>query len=416
VSSGRRVVITGTGVLSPLGIGKQTVWPALKEGRSGIREIAGFDTAPFQVRIAGELPGYDPEAHFDRRSARRIDLFTQYAIVAAREAVEESGLDLEKEDLTRIGSIIGTGIGGLHTIETQHLLLLEKGVDRVSPLMIPKLMCNAAAGTVSIQWGLKGPSFSVSSACASGSNAIGEAFHAIRQGHADMMVAGGSEAAVTPMGLAGFQNIKALSKRNDEPERASRPFDRGRDGFVMAEGAGIMILEELEHARKRGANILAEMLGYGASSDASHITLPDPNGRGAQDAMRATLADGGCNTDEIDYINAHGTSTPAGDDIEAKAVVSVFGERAKKIPVSSTKSMIGHLLGASGAVEGLVCVWSIQDGVVTPTINLDDPDPECCDLDFVPHESREAAVRRVMNNSFGFGGHNVGLLLGKFEG
>lgn len=416
MTGNRRVVVTGVGAVTPLGSNKAEVWKALCEGKSGIGPIKSFDTTPYEVNFAGEVPDFDPESYFDRRNARRLDRFCQFAVIAADQAIQEAGIDVAKEDPRRIGCIIGTGIGGLHEIEEQHLVLLNKGNERVSPLMIPKLMCNAAAGTVSIRHGFRGPSFSVSSACASGSNAIGEAFHAVRDGVSDVMICGGSEAAITPMGLAGFENMKALSKRKDDPTRASRPFDRTRDGFVMAEGAGILVIEELEHARKRGANILCEMLGYGASSDASHITLPQPEGRGAQDAMRATLSDAGCSPDAVDYINAHGTSTPAGDDIEAKAIVGVFGERAKRIPVSSTKSMIGHLLGASGAVEGVVCVWSIVHGVITPTINLTEPDPECCGLDFVPGQAREAKVTRVMNNSFGFGGHNVGLLLGRFEG
>lgn len=416
MSEKRRVVITGAGIVCPLGSDKKTVWDSMCAGRSGVGPIQCFDVDEFEVKIAGEVLDFDPVAYFGVRPARRLDRFSQFAIFASKQALDESGLDLEKENRKRIGCIIGTGIGGLHEIESQHHIMLDKGIYRVSPLMIPKLMCNAAAGVVSIELGLMGPSMSVSSACASGSNGIGEALDMIRHGVCDVMVCGGSEAALTPMGLAGFQNIKALSKRNDEPQRASRPFDSDRDGFVMAEGAGVIVLEELEHARQRGATIQAELVGYGSSSDASHITSPEPDGRGARDAMLATLQDAGMNPDDIDYINAHGTSTPAGDDIEAKAIVKVFGDRARCVPISSTKSMMGHLLGASGSAEGVFCVWAIMHGVLPPTINLDTPDPECCGLDFVPNQAREVPIRTAMNNSFGFGGHNVGLIFKKFEG
>lgn len=416
MSGKRRVVVTGTGILSPLGGGKKAIWEALCEGRSGIELMQCFDTEPFDVKIAGEVKGFDAEEYFDRRTARRLDRFTQFAIITSEEALADSGIEMNKEDPRRVGCIIGTGIGGLHTIEEQHLNMLQRGVNRVSPIMIPKLMCNAAAGIVSMRLGCFGPSMSISSACASGSNAIGEAFRSVRAGISDVMICGGSEAALTPMGVGGFQNMKALSKQNDRPHEACRPFDANRDGFVVAEGAGILVLEELERARKRGAEIFAEVLGYGCATDAYHITLPEPQGRGAKDAMLATFYDSGCVLDDVDYINAHGTGTPAGDDIEAKAIYSVFGEKAKDIPVSSTKSMIGHLLGASGPVESIFCIWAMKHGVIPPTINFETPDPECCGLDFVPNTAREIPVRLALNNSFGFGGHNVGLLLGRFEG
>jgi 3-oxoacyl-[acyl-carrier-protein] synthase II len=413
----RRVVVTGTGVVSPVGNSKQEAWPAVRDGRSGINVVELFDASDFDVRIAGEVLDFDPLEHFSKRELGRLDRFVQFAVVAALQALEESGVDLDRENRERIGAFIGTGIGGLHEIEAQHTRLLQSGPHRTSPLMIPKLMTNAAAGQVAMRMGIFGPSMSVSSACASASHAIGEAAHCIRYGMADVMVAGGSEAAVTPMGLSGFQQAKALSTRNDEPTKASRPFDLNRDGFVMAEGAGILVLESLEHAQARGAEILVEFAGYGCSSDAYHLTLPDPEGGGAARAMRNALGDAGLAPEEIDYINAHGTSTPAGDDVEAKAIVSVFGDYALNgLAVSSSKSVFGHLLGASGALESAVCIWAMRDGLCPPTINLDDPDPECCGLNFVPHQAQEKDIRAVLNNSFGFGGHNVSLVFRKFEG
>jgi 3-oxoacyl-[acyl-carrier-protein] synthase II len=412
----KRVVVTGTGVICPVGCSKQTAWPAVRDGRSGIRPITSFDTSQYEVHFAGEVADFDPLKYFGKRELARLDRFVQFAVVAADQAIAESGLDLDTENRERIGAFIGTGIGGLHEIEAQHTRLLASGPGRTSPLMIPKLMTNAAAGQVAMRKGLYGPSMSVSSACASGSHAIGEAFHCVRYGVADVVICGGAEAAVTPMGLSGFQQAKALSTRNDNPQAASRPFDLHRDGFVMSEGAAALVLESLEHAKSRGANILAEIAGYGASSDAYHLTLPDPDGRGAARAMINALADAGMAPSDIDYINAHGTSTPAGDDVEAKAVCSVFGEHALKVAVSSSKSVFGHLLGASGALESAVCIWAMLDNVCPPTINLDDPDPECCGLDFVPHKPQERVLNAVVNNSFGFGGHNVSLVFRKFKG
>jgi len=412
----RRVMVTGVGVVCPVGCNKETAWPAVRDGHSGIRNITSFDTSRFEVRFAGEVTDFDPLKYFTKRALGRLDRFVQFAVVAADQAIAESGLDLDKEDHARIGAFIGTGIGGLHEIEAQHNRLLQAGPHLVSPLMIPKLMTNAAAGQVAMHRGLLGPSMSVSSACASGSHAIGEAFHSIRYGLADTMVCGGSEAAITPMGVSGFQQAKALSTRNDNPQAASRPFDRNRDGFVMAEGAGILVLESLEHAQRRGARILVEVAGYGATSDAYHVTLPDPDGKGAARAMANALADAGLKAEDIDYINAHGTGTPAGDDVEARAICAVFGDHAKKLAVSSSKSVFGHLLGASGALESAVCIWAMLDNVCPPTINLDDPDPECCGLNFVPHKPQERELNAVVNNSFGFGGHNVSLVFRKFTG
>ncbi len=410
----RRVVVTGIGVVCPVGSSKESAWPALRDGRSGIGHITAFDISDYNVHIAGEVKDFDPLDHFTKRELGRLDRFVQFALVAADAAIADAGLDFDTEDLERIGAYIGTGIGGLHEIEEQHTRLLNSGPRRTSPLMIPKLMTNAAAGQVAMRTGLLGPTMSCSSACASSSHAIGEAFRCVARGTADIQLAGGAEAAVTPMGLSGFQQMRALSTRNDEPTRASRPFDANRDGFVMAEGGGIVVLEELEHARARGAQIRAELVGYGASSDAYHITLPEPEGRGAARAMANALRDAGMEPQDIDYINAHGTSTPAGDDVEAKAIVSLFREHAHKLAVSSSKSVFGHLLGASGAVESAVCIWALNEGVCPPTINLEDPDPECCSLNFVPNEAQPRRIRAVINNSFGFGGHNVSLIFRKF--
>jgi len=412
----RRVVVTGIGVLSPVGHSEQVAWPALCEGRSGVKTISSFDTSDFDVHIAGEIADYDPLDHFTKRELGRLDRFVQFALVAGDSALADSGLDLDREDLRRVGAFVGTGIGGLHTIEEQHTRLMQSGPGRTSPLMIPKLMTNAAAGQVAMRLGIHGPSMSCSSACASGSHAIGEAFHSIRAGMAEVQFCGGSEAAITPMGLSGFQQMKALSTRNDDPPNASRPFHANRDGFVMAEGATVLVLEELEHARKRSASILAELVGYGSSSDAYHITLPEPDGKGAALAMKNALDDAGMNPEQIDYVNAHGTGTPAGDSVEVKAILSLFGDHAKKLAVSSSKSMTGHLLGASGALESAICLWALRDGVCPPTINLDELDPECRGLNFVPLKAQERKIDAVMNNSFGFGGHNVTLVFRSFTG
>jgi len=412
----RRVVVTGLGIVSPVGNSKDEAWPAILEGRSGIGTITSFDTSGFDVHIGGEVKDFDPLAHFTKRELGRLDRFVQFAVATSEAAIAEAGLDLDRVDHERVAVFIGTGIGGLHEIEEQHRRLLNSGPKRTSPLMIPKLMTNAAAGQVAMRGGFYGPSMSISSACASASHAIGEAMLCVRHGQADVAVCGGAEAAVTPMGLSGFQQSKALSTRNDDPQAASRPFDLNRDGFVMAEGAACLVLESLDHARERGASILAELSGYGASSDAYHVTLPDPEGRGAIRAMHNALADARMTPEDIDYISAHGTSTPAGDDVEAKAVCSVFGDHAYKVAVSSSKSVFGHLLGASGALESAVCIWAMEDGVCPPTINLDDPDPECCGLNFVPHTAQQRSIAAVLNNSFGFGGHNASLLFRKFAG
>lgn len=412
----KRVVVTGIGVISPVGMDKKTAWPAICEGRSGIGRIEAFDTSDYKVHIAGEVNDFDPLELVSKRRARRMDRFVQFAIGAAEQALERSGVLESDYDPARVGSYIGTGIGGISEIEDQHTRLMESGPRRTSPMMIPKMMANAAAGQISIRHSFTGPSMSVSSACASGSNAIGEAVDSIRDDVVDIQVCGGSEAAVSPLGLAGFMQLKALSKRNDEPTRASRPFDKDRDGFVMAEGAGVLVLESLENARSRGANILAEVSGYGASSDAYHMTLPCENGDGAILAMRNALQDAEMNPEAIDYVNAHGTSTPAGDGIEAQAIAELFGDHAQELAVSSTKSIFGHLLGASGALESAVCIWAMNDGVCPPTINLEEVDPECGDLNFVPNESQERQIDAVMNNSFGFGGHNVTLIFTNFQG
>jgi len=410
----RRVVVTGMGAVTPLGCKVDEMWARLCRGESGIRPIEGFDVSIFKVRFGGEIRNWNPVEYIDSKEQRRIDRFAQYALVAATDAIRESGLDFSKEDPHRCASVIGSGVGGLGEIEAQFRRLMEKGPERVSAFTIPKMMLNAAAGCVSIQFGLKGPAYGVVTACASASNAIVEAVKEIESGDIDIAITGGSEAAVTPLGIAGFAAMKALSERNDDPQRASRPFDRDRDGFVLSEGAGVVVLEEYEHARKRGAPILAEMLGYGVSSDAGHITQPDENGLGAASAMADALASAGLAKDQIDYINAHGTSTPLGDVAETIAIKSVFGDYAHSVPISSTKSQLGHLLGASGGVELVISILAIRHGLIPPTINLENPDP-ACDLDYTPKVARERRVRVAMSNSFGFGGHNVSLIVGELQ-
>ncbi len=410
----RRVVVTGMGAVTPLGCKVDEMWDRLCRGESGIRPIEGFDVSIFRVRFGGEIRNWNPVEYIDSKEQRRIDRFAQYALVAATDAIRESGLDFSKEDPHRCASVIGSGVGGLGEIEAQFRRLMEKGPERVSAFTIPKMMLNAAAGCVSIQFGLKGPAYGVVTACASASNAIVEAVKEIESGDIDIAITGGSEAAVTPLGIAGFAAMKALSERNDDPQRASRPFDRDRDGFVLSEGAGILVLEEYEHARKRNAPILAEMLGYGVSSDAGHITQPDENGLGAATAMSDALASAGLAKDQIDYINAHGTSTPLGDVAETIAIKSVFGDDARSVPISSTKSQLGHLLGASGGVELVISILAIRHGLIPPTINLENPDP-ACDLDYTPNTARERRVRVAMSNSFGFGGHNVSLIVGELQ-
>ena len=413
-STPRRVVITGMGLVTALGDSLESFWSALCAGRSGIGPLTLFDTTDFKVHFGGQVHGWDPVARFGVKEARHLDRFAQFALAAAISAVDDAGIDFQTLPPHASGVVIGSGIGGLQELESQHTALMTKGPSRISPFTVPKFIINAASGQVSIRWGLHGPSSAVATACASAANAIGDAFRIIQHGVADAMVCGGSEAAITPLGLGGFASMRALSTRNDDPQRASRPFDRDRDGFVMAEGAGILILEAEEVARKRGARIYAEMLGYGISSDGVHITAPDEEGRGATRSMQLCIDEAHLPPDAVDYINAHGTSTGLGDLAETKAMKNVFGSHARKMVVSSTKSELGHLLGASGGVELIIGVLAIERGVVPPTINLDNPD-EGCDLDYVPHTAREMRVEHVMSNSFGFGGHNASLLIGRYK-
>ena len=412
--SKRRVVITGLGCVTALAESVDGLFAALCEGKSGVSTIESFEVSAYPVHFGGEIKNFDPTKYIDQRESKRMDRFTQFAVAAAIQAVDDSGLDFSKEDVSRAGVVIGTGIGGINEIEEQHIRLLKKGPNKVSPFCVPRLMANAASGTIAIRYGLQGPNFCVSSACASGNHAIGEAFSNIVAGRSDIMITGGAEAALTPVGLGSFCAARSLSTRNNDPPAASRPFDKDRDGFVLSEGAGVLVLEEQSHAKKRGANIYAELLGYSATDDGYHITAPLPNGDGAAAAMKLALNDAGVEIDQIDYINAHGTGTELNDIAESAAIKFVFGQRAYKIPVSSTKSCLGHLLGASGAVELIVCVKAINESVVPPTINLENQD-ERCDLkmDFVPLEARQTKVNFALNNSFGFGGHNSCLVVGK---
>jgi 3-oxoacyl-[acyl-carrier-protein] synthase II len=407
----RRVVVTGIGAVTPLGIGVEPTWRAMCAGRSGIDRVTLFDASAFSSQIAGEAKGFDPAGWIEPREIRHTDRFVQFAITASKMAVEDCGLDLDKADRTRIGVLIGSGIGGTWTWEDQHRTLLEKGPNRVSPFFIPMMIMDMASGRVAMLFGAGGPNLAVVSACATSAHAIGDGAEIIRRGDADVMITGGAEAAVSPLALAGFCSMRALSRRNDDPAGASRPFDRNRDGFVMAEGAGVVVLEEREAAQRRGAHIHGEILGYGMSADAYHVTQPCPDGDGMARAMEAALRDARLSPDQIDYVNTHGTATPAGDPAETLALKRVFGDRAGRLPCSSTKSMTGHLLGAAGAVEAIACLLTVRDHFIPPTINLDTPDPEC-DLDYVPHEGREQQVSIAMTNSFGFGGHNVILILG----
>ncbi len=410
----RRVVVTGMGVVTSLGCQVEDLWKRILGGESGIHEIRLFDTSAHKVHFGGDIYDWSTGDYMSAKDAKRIDRFTQFAMVAGIDAVRDAGIDFSALDPFRGGVILGSGIGGLHEIETQVERLLHKGPDKVSAFTIPKLMLNAASGQLSIQYGLRGPNYAVATACASATNAMGDAFKAIQYDEADVMVTGGAEAAITPMGISGFANMRALSERNDAPQKASRPFDRDRDGFVLSEGAGMLVFEELEFAKKRGARIYAEVLGYGASADAGHITQPDEAGIGAARAMKRALEDAELDPSQLDYINAHGTSTLLGDQAETAAVKRVFGEHAKKLSISSTKSQLGHLLGASGGVELVATVLSIRDNVIAPTINLDVPDP-LCDLDYTPHQPRERRVATAMSNSFGFGGHNASILVGKLR-
>ncbi len=412
----RRIVITGLGCVTSLAESVADLYQAVCEGRNGISKIEVFDVTDYPVRIAGEIKDFDITRYVDKREGRRMDRFTQLAVGAAMQAVTDSGLDFSKEDTTRVGSIIGTGIGGIKEIEAQHLRLLSKGPMKVSPFCVPRLMSNAASGNVAIIYGLEGPNMCVTSACASGSHSIGEAYCNILAGRSDIMVTGGSEAAVTSIGLASFCAARSLSQRNDEPHKASRPFDKDRAGFVLAEGAGILILEEYEHAKKRGAKIYAELLGYGATDDGHHITAPLPDGAGAAKAIRAALKDAGVSSGDIDYINAHGTGTRLNDVAESAAIRSVLGADAYNVSVSSTKGCLGHSLGATGAVELLLCCKIIQESIIPPTANLDNVDPECdLKMDFVPLKAKERKVRVAFSNSLGFGGHNACLVIGKID-
>jgi len=412
----RRVVVTGLGIISAVGNDPTSFWRALKEGKNGITAITQFDASPYDSRIAGEVKGFNPNFYgISPKDARHMAKFVQYAVAASKQALDDSGLSLDQEDRNRIGVLIGSGIGSLQTIEEEHKILIAKGPSRLSPFLIPMLIVNEAAGQVGIAFGLKGYNSCVTTACASGSHAIGDAFRILERGNADIMVAGGTEACVTTLGVGGFCALRALSTRNDAPEKASRPFDRERDGFVIAEGSGIVIMEELEHAKKRGARIYAEMAGYGATCDAYHITAPDPDGDGASRAMKLAMDDAGLKPEDIDYINAHGTSTKLNDKIETLAVKKAFGNHAKKVMISSTKSMTGHLLGAAGGVEFVVCCLAIRDNVAPPTINYENPDPEC-DLDYVPNTARQHEIRACISNSLGFGGHNASLLVKRFKG
>jgi len=410
----RRVVITGLGVVTSLACQVPALWEKLLAGQSGIHPLRLFDTSKHKVHFAGDVYDWSTGEYMSPKDAKRVDRFTQFAMVAGTDAVNDCGIDFSKEDPYRVGVILGSGIGGLSEIETQVERLLYKGPDKVSAFTVPKLMLNAASGHLSIRYGLRGPNYAVATACASATNAVGDALKAIQFDDADMMITGGTEAAITPMGISGFANMKALSERNDDPPRASRPFDRDRDGFVLSEGAGILVFEELEHARARGANIYCEVLGFGASADAGHITQPDETGAGATRAMAAALRDARLNADQIDYINAHGTSTPLGDAAETVAIKNVFGEAARRLSISSTKSQLGHLLGASGGVELVISVLALRDQVCPPTINYQTPDP-ACDLDYTPNEPRQRKLTAAMSNSFGFGGHNASVIVGQLR-
>ncbi len=411
----RRVVVTGVGAIGPNGSSIKEIWPAIIEGRSGIGPISLFEASGFPTRIAGEVKNFNPLTYFSSKELKKMDRFIQFSLIASDEAILSSGLDFNRENTERIGVSIGVGIGGLHEIENQHKILLEKGPRRVTPFFVPMIINNLAAGQISIKYGLKGPNLCTTTACSSSAHSVGEAFRYIQFGQADIMVAGGAEAAITGLSFAGFCSAKALSERNDEPKKASRPFDRDRDGFVISEGAATVILEELEHAKKRGAAILAEITGYGLNCDAYHITAPHPEGDGAYRCMGLAIDDAHVNKNDIDYINAHGTSTLLGDIVETIAIKRLFGDYSHKIMVSSTKSMTGHLLGAAGAIEAIFCVKAIEENIAPPTINLENPDPKC-DLNYVPNEPQKRTIKVAMTNSFGFGGTNVCLIFKKYEG
>lgn len=408
----KRVVVTGVGAITPLGLTLEETWQNLLKGKSGIAKITRFSTEGYDVHFGGEVKGFNPDTYIEKKEQKKMDLFIQYAMAAAKMAVDDAKLNITPELGARGGCIVGVGMGGLPSIEEQYKKVLERGPGRISPFFIPMVITNLAAGQISIQYGLKGPNYSVTSACASGVHSIGEAVNYIRNGHFDFMLAGGSESTICPMAVGGFAAMRALSTRNDAPEKASRPFDKDRDGFVLGEGSAMLVIESLEHAQKRGANILCEITGYGVSSDAYHMTNPAPEGAGAAMAMAMALKDSNLKPESFQYINAHGTSTPVGDGLETQAIKKVFGDHAKKVWVSSTKSMTGHALGAAGALESAFCIMALKDQKVPPTINLDNPDP-VCDLDYVPHEARSGKLTHVLNNSFGFGGTNASIVFSK---
>ncbi|SCM80508.1 3-oxoacyl-(acyl-carrier-protein) synthase II [uncultured Sporomusa sp.] len=410
----KRVVITGMGAITPIGIGTDAFWQALLAGKSGIDRITRFDASEYSTQIAGEVKDFDPVKYIDKKEAKRMDRCTQFAVAAAKMAFEDAGINLEQEDRSRMGTLIGSGIGGMDTLHDQYKTLFEKGPGRISPFFVPMMIANMPAGQTSITLGLEGPCSCVVTACATGTNAIGDAFKIIQRGDADVMVAGGTEAAVSPAAVGGFCAMKAMSTRNDEPQKASRPFDKDRDGFVLGEGAGIVVMETLEHALARGAKIYAEIIGYGSNADAYHITAPAPEGAQAAKCMAMALKDGRIEPKEVDYINAHGTSTPLNDKNETLAIKSLFGEHAKNLKVSSTKSMTGHLLGAAGGIETIACVLAVANSIVPPTINIENQDPEL-DLDYVANKPREQVVNVALSNSFGFGGHNATILVKKYQ-
>lgn len=410
-----RVVITGMGVISPLGLNAESFWANLTSGISGVDYITYFDTENYATRIAAEVKDFNPTDYLEKKEARRMDRFTQFAMAAADQAIKDADLKLETLNRERIGVILGSGIGGIGTLEEQHNVLINRGPDRVSPFFITMLIANMGAGQIAIAHGLRGYNMATVSACASSNNALGDAYSIIKQGHADVMIAGGAEAPITPLAIAGFCSMKAMSTCNEEPKKASRPFDSKRDGFVIGEGSAMLVLENLDHALARGANIYAEIAGYGCTCDAYHVTAPEPDGKGAAKAMELAILDAGVSKSDVDYINAHGTSTPLGDKIETIAIKHLFNGSTSHLAVSSTKSMTGHLLGAAGGIEAVTCIMTIYKKIVPPTINYDHPDPECCDLDYVPHKARPMSVKVALNNSLGFGGHNVSLLFREFE-
>jgi len=411
----KRVVITGSGLVIPTGIGVETAWKNVCEGRSGIGRLTRFDPNGHETKISAEVKDFNPENYIEKKEIKKMDLFIQYALAATKEALEDSQLKITPENAEEVGVIVGTGLGGLPTIEKYHQILLEKGPGRISPFFIPMLIANLASGQIAINFGVKGPNSCIVTACATGAHCIGDAFRAIVYGDAKAFIAGGTEANITPLTVGGFNAMKALSTRNGEPEKASRPFEKNRDGFVIAEGAGILIVEELEFALNRGARIYAEIVGYGYTGDAYHITAPSPDGDGAARCMRMAIRDAGLKPEEIDHINAHGTSTPLNDATETQAIKRVFGEHAKKIPISATKSMTGHLLGAAGSTEAIFTILSLRNGILPPTINYEEPDPEC-DLDYVPNVARRKPIQAAMSNAFGFGGTNATLIFKKYTG